>query len=348
MKVTTRTNTLTFASLFLSCARAENLRVGGRDLAELWEKMESINNELRDKITGLEREVNQLQEHRLLTAACNFTLTDDDVCHLTQSLEILANLTVAGNSTFDGNFNVTGNSTFLNTTSIAGDLAVTGLTELEALNVNSTLDVNGDVYFAGILDVAAGFNVTGVINATDLAVLNTVTVLGDSKFEGNVTIEAMVADSILGNEIPTMPTLTLTVGGNLEIAGGAIIAGRTTLQDDVTIAYAPPPLPAVPVESKGPGHQHNKKKGATTELDVAVEVLGYPSLFVAGGILANESVTFAKMLTVAYGNMAGLSVSSGCDGCTDNLTLSLSEYTEAPTSAPTAAPVPGKKKGPAL
>ena len=79
---------------------------------------------------------------------------------------------------------------------IDGDLVVTCLTEFEALNINSTLDVNGDVYFANILDVALGLKVNGVIKSMDLTVLNTVTVL----------IEAMVADAILANEIPMLPT----------------------------------------------------------------------------------------------------------------------------------------------
>jgi cytoskeletal protein CcmA (bactofilin family) len=337
MKVTT--NTLTFASLFLACARAENLRVGGRDLVELWEKMESINNELRDKISGLEREVNELQEHRQMTEACDFTLRPTDgVCQLTQPLEIQAGLTVAGNSSFVENVDVAG-KTSLTTTSIDGGLAVTGSTELDALNINSTLNVIGAVYFADILDVATGLNVTGAINTTDLTVLDTATVSGDSKFQGNVTIEAVVPDdkkkanSDKKKETVVMPTLTLTVGGNFEIAGDAIIAGQTTLQDDVTIAYAPPPAVE---ESK------TKNKGpAITDV---VELLGYPSLFVAGGITAAETVTFAKSLEVEYGKMSGLSIASGCEGCNAALTLSLSAYTEAPTSAPDK----DAKKGKAL
>jgi cytoskeletal protein CcmA (bactofilin family) len=344
------TNTLTFASLVLSCARAENLRAGGRDLAELWEKMESINNDLRNKISGLEREVNELQQHRLLSEACAILLSDDGICQLTQPLEILDNLAVAGNSTFGENVDVAG-KTGLKTTSIDGDLVVIGSTELEALNINSTLDVNGDVYFAANLDVADGLNVTGVIHTTDLTVLNTVTVSGDSKFEGNVTIEApMVPEGFFMDAID-MPIPTLTVGGNLTIAGDTMIAGRTTLQDDVTIAY--PPAPPVPVDSTGPGGKKEKEKEDKKEKEVrqknadtvTVEVLKYPSLFVAGGISAIETVTFAKNLNVAYSKMLGLSVTSGCDGCADDLTLSLAQYTESPTSAPVEADKKKDKKG---
>jgi cytoskeletal protein CcmA (bactofilin family) len=244
--------TASLGSVFASADESSSLRANRKQTRSLEEQLNAKMDFLLTRIDSLENQVTELQEHRNMAEACGFALSADGVCQLETPLELFSDLFVQGNNTFiNGDLEVQGSSVLQGSATVfSNDVSITGHTNLNDLNVASTLQVFGESMFGSTLEATEdvrldrGLTMSGRASFQSLFVEDQLEIRGQTYFEDKVTIQGNKNEFVVEGPVRFQDNLRVdgdtffaveTIEGDLEIDGELLVTDKATFEDDVEI-----------------------------------------------------------------------------------------------------------------